>query len=81
MTHDEIKADILQYLSDEYWYCKDKNGRFNVEMYADYRDELCESSINEILQQMIRMKRSTKRWMRCIWRKNGISSMRSSIRS
>lgn len=50
MTHDEIKADILQYLSDEYWYCKDKNGRFNVEMYADYRDELCESSINEILQ-------------------------------
>lgn len=38
MTHDEIKADILQYLSDEYWYCKDKNGRFNVEMYADYRD-------------------------------------------
>lgn len=37
MTHDEIKADILQYLSDEYWYCKDKNGRFNVELYADYR--------------------------------------------
>ena len=34
MTHDEIKADILQYLLDEYWYCKDKNGRFNVEMYG-----------------------------------------------
>ena len=45
---DKLKAAVAAVLADKYWYAKQPDGTFEMEIYADYRDEMDNKTAAEI---------------------------------
>lgn len=46
----KLKSAVAAILEDKYWYAKQRDGTFRMEIYADYRDELSSRAAAEICQ-------------------------------
>ncbi len=46
----ELKSAVAAVLEDKYWYAKQPDGTFRLEIYADYRDEMDSRTAAEICQ-------------------------------
>ena len=47
---DKLKAAVAAVLDGKYWYAKQPDGSFRMEIYADYRDEMDGKTAAEICQ-------------------------------
>ena len=45
---DKLRTAVTAVLEDKYWYAKQPDGTFRMEIYADYRDELDNKTAAEI---------------------------------
>lgn len=47
---EKLKSAVAAALEDKYWYAKQPDGTFALEIYADYRDEMDPKTAAEICQ-------------------------------
>ena len=47
---DKLKAAVAAVLADKYWYAKQPDGTFRMEIYADYRDEMDDKTAAKICE-------------------------------
>ena len=50
MMDDNMRSSVVTVLEDKYWYAKQLDGTFQMEIYADYRDEMDPKTAAEICQ-------------------------------
>lgn len=44
----DLRAAVASVLEDKYWYAKQSDGSYRLEIYADYRDEMDDKTASEI---------------------------------